>query len=366
MTINRMQSAVLKYIGLAVLGTTPFLQVSDASDYIPINLNQSGSLTQQLTYKSTINVNENGTYDDKTIQSLKLLGIKGESELNPFNITYSSALSKLKVLNAWVVTPSGKKIVIPSSNIFTRPVPVSVGAPMYSRSKVISIIPPKMNVGDVLHVSTSKVFFKPYFPGNYSNYWLIPENESVGSQIIQITAPASMHLRIAQKGGWKISHHLEDGKEIIKAKYNDHVADYPGLDTVGMRQYSPLFEVTSFPSWASVGTAYWKRAKEKAKVTPLVLKVADEATAGQTGWNAQKALFSWDSANIRYVGLELGVGGFVPISANKTLSTGYGDCKAHSTLLQALFNAKKFTLYPTIINWDNVYNLPPITDPFLV
>jgi hypothetical protein len=33
-------------------------------------------------------------------------------------------------------------------------------------------------------------------------------------------------------------------------------------------------------------------------------------------------------------------------------------------LLQALFNAKGFKLYPVMMNWNNVYNLPPLPTPF--
>lgn len=351
-------------VGLGLIALGSLISCAQAAEFVPIDTNTSGAMTRQMSYHATVKVNSDGNYTDLVSQSIKLLNIKGESEVNPYNETFSAALSSLKVEKAWIETPSGNIIPVPQSSIYVRPVPVSVGAPMYSRSKILSIVPPKLGVGDVLHVVTKKTFFKPYFPNEYSNYWEIAANQSARDESVYVEAPASMHLRAAQKGGWVITHFIQGDKEIIKAGMLVHHAEYPGLSTVGLRQFSPLFEVTSFPSWASVGTAYWKRANEMAAVTPLVKKTADFASGNLNGWNAQKALFSWDSANIRYVGLELGVGGFVPIAANQTIKTGYGDCKAHSTLLQALFNAKGFTLYPTIINWDNVYNLPPLPTPF--
>lgn len=360
---NLTNSVVLGVLGLSLGIVGSFAEASSAG-FVLVDTSASGAMTRQLSYHAVVQVSANGTYTDQVSQSIQLLGIDGESKLNPYSETFSSALSSFKVVNAWVETPSGKKVIIPDKNIFVRPVPVSQGAPMYSHSKVLSIVPPQIAVGDVLHVVTEKHFFKPYFPNEYSNYWEIPQNQSARNESINIVAPVSMHLHSAQRGGWEVVHSTKNGEEIIRAHMAIHHAEYPGMETVGERQFSPIFEVTSFPSWASVGTAYWVRANKMAKVTPLVQKVADMAAGKRRGWASQKALFSWDSANIRYVGLELGVGGFVPVAANKTLQTGYGDCKAHSTLLQALFNAKGFTLYPTIINWDNVYNLPPLPTPF--
>ena len=347
-----------------LLGASGLFAEASPAGFMPVDTVSSGAMTRQLSYHAVVKVAATGTYTDQVSQSIQLLNRKGESKINPYSETYSSALSSFKVVRAWVETPSGKQIIVPDSNIFVRPVPVAQGAPMYSHSKVLSIVPPQLAVGDVLHVVTEKHFFKPYFSNEYSNYWEIPQSTSVRDETIKIEAPVSMHLRAAQRGGWEILHTREGSKEIIHARMAIHHAEYPGMETVGERQFSPIFEVTSFPSWAAVGTAYWVRADKMADVTPLVQKTADMAAGKRAAWGAQKALFSWDSANIRYVGLELGVGGFVPIAANRTLQTGYGDCKAHSTLLQALFNAKGFKLFPVLMNWNNVYNLPPLPTPF--
>ena len=360
----RLRKGVISGVFGLLLSASGLVAEASPAGFVPVDTAASGAMTRQLSYHAVVKVAANGTYTDQVSQSILLRNLKGESKINPYSETYSSSLSSLKVVKAWVATPSGKQILIPAADIFVRPIPVAQGAPMYSHSKVLGIVPPKIAVGDVLHIVTEKHFFKPYFPNAYSNYWEIPQSRSVRDETIKIEAPVSMHLRAAQRGGWEIRHSIEGGTEIIHARMAIHHAEYSGMETVGERQFSPIFEVTSFPSWAAVGTAYWARANKMAKVTPLVRKVAGMASGKRTGWASQKALFSWDSANIRYVGLELGVGGFVPIAANKTLETGYGDCKAHSTLLQALFNAKGFKLYPVMMNWNNVYNLPPLPTPF--
>jgi hypothetical protein len=66
------------------------------------------------------------------------------------------------------------------------------------------------------------------------------------------------------------------------------------------------------------------------------------------------------SKNIRYVGVWLGNGGYVPHSADEVLSNEYGDCKDHVVLLQALLSAVGVDSVPVLINSDSSYTLPQV------
>lgn len=351
-------------IPLAYAATAP--APSDAPTRVSagVDASVSGARTRQISFHQSVVVQPNGEYTSKVSQVIKVLSRSGLKESNPFQETFSSSLSTLKVVKAWVTTPAGTVTDIPKSDIYVRPVPAAHGAPMYSRSKVLSIVIPNFAVGDELHLITEKHQFAPYFKNEYSNYWMIPQSQSARDESISVTAPASMHLHDAQTGGWTVSQKKSGNMVVLSAHFTTHHAYYAGPSTVSARDYSPLFEVTSFPTWASVGAAYWSRAQQQAAVTPVVRAVADRVAGNLKGWAAVKALYAWDSAQVRYVGLELGVGGFVPISATKTLETGYGDCKAHSTLLEALLAAKGITAYPVIINWSNTFSKPPLPTPF--
>ena len=142
-----------------LLGASGLFAEASPAGFVPVDTVSSGAMTRQLSYHAVVKVAANGTYTDQISQSIQLLNLKGESRINPYSETYSSALSSLKVVKVWVETPSGKQILIPASNIFVRPIPVAQGAPMYSHSKVLGIVPPKVAVGDVLHIVTEKHFF---------------------------------------------------------------------------------------------------------------------------------------------------------------------------------------------------------------
>ena len=323
----------------------------------------SGADIRELRFSAAVHVQADGQFAERDDQVIEALTRSGAHSMNPFEQTFSSSLSTMKVLSAWIETPEGAHISVPASDIFVRPVPATQGAPMYSHAKVLNVVLPHFTKDDKLHIATLLMQTKPYFPNEYFGVWGVDERQSACDQKVVVKGPVSMHLKAAQRGGWTMSRRIDGATEIFTATLARHHAQFPGPETVSSDDYSPLLEVSSFPTWASVGEAYWARAKAAAAVTPLVQEVADRVAGKLHGWNAVKALYAWDSAHIRYVGLELGVGGFVPISANETLKTGYGDCKAHSTLLEALLAARGFTAYPVLINWSDSFNLGPLPGP---
>lgn len=325
-----------------------------------------GADVHVLSFHADVNVQPSGTYTDQQTQVIQALTRVGAQTLNPFEEEYSKSMATLKVESAYIVKPDGQRVDIPAADIVERPAPAppgSDGSPIYDNDMMLSVTLPDFNKGDTLHLQTLKTQTHPYFPNQYFDEWGPDASEFASDQRIVVHAPASMKLRAAQRGGWTITRRSDGGVDVFTATLADHQADFPGTSTVDPSDYSPIFEVTSFPTWASVGAAYWARAQDKAAVTPLVKAVADRVAGHLQGWDAVKALYTWESQHIHYIGLELGVGGFVPISANTTLQTGYGDCKQHSTLLEALLAARGIEVDPVLINWSNGFNLPPLPGP---
>ncbi len=323
----------------------------------------SGADVRVLSFDADVRVQPSGAYTDRQTQVIQALTRTGAQSLNPYQEEYSRSMAAMKVDSAYIVTPSGRRIDVPAADIVERPAPAppgSDGSPIYDNNMMLSVELPGFNKGDILHLRTLKTQRKAYFPKQFFDVWGPAESQSARRQMIVVHGPAGMRLYAAQRGGWTIARSTAGGAETFTATLAAHHAEFPGTSTVDPSDYSPVFEVTSFPSWAAVGAAYWSTAQRKAAVTPLVKQVADEVAGQLHGWNAVKALYMWESQHIHYIGLELGVGGYVPISANTTLKTGYGDCKQHSTLLEALLAARGIRADPVLINWNDGFNLLPL------
>jgi len=355
MSSRSLKFTVACVIALAVVVVTGAARAADASP--------SGADVRVLSYSADVHVQPSGAYTDRMTQVIEALTRTGAQSLNPYQEEYSKSMATMRVESAYIVTADGRRIDIPAADIVERPAPAppgSDGAPIYDNNMMLSVGLPGFNKDDILHIQTLKTQHTAYFPKQFFDVWGPAESESARQLKIVVHGPAGMRLYAAQRGGWTIAHSTVGGGEMFSATLAAHHAEFPGTSTVDASDYSPVFEVTSFPSWTAVGAAYWSSARRKAAVTPLVKQVADQVAGKLHGWSAVKALYMWESQHIHYIGLELGVGGYVPISANTTLRTGYGDCKQHSTLLEALLAARGIRADPVLINWNNGFKLLPL------
>jgi hypothetical protein len=63
-----------------------------------------------------------------------------------------------------------------------------------------------------------------------------------------------------------------------------------------------------------------------------------------------RALHHWIAKDLRYVGIELGMGGYQPRMPDSVVATGFGDCKDKATLFIAAARHLGITAYPVLLN----------------
>jgi uncharacterized protein DUF3857/transglutaminase superfamily protein len=93
----------------------------------------------------------------------------------------------------------------------------------------------------------------------------------------------------------------------------------------------------SFADWRQMGTWYTDLISGRREASPEIKQKVGELTAGiPSKFDQMRALAKFVQKDIRYVAIELGIGGWQPHPASEILGHRYGDCKDKATLMSAM------------------------------
>jgi hypothetical protein len=104
-------------------------------------------------------------------------------------------------------------------------------------------------------------------------------------------------------------------------------------------------------TWNDVARWYQNLAEARRAVSPAIETKARALTASSpSAFEKIAALAKFAQRDIRYVAIEVGIGGYQPHQADAVLSTLYGDCKDKVTLLSAMLRAIGIESHYVLVN----------------
>ena len=246
------------------------------------------------------------------------------------------------------------------------PAEVTRQAPLYSDLHQLQLPVRSLAVGDRIEYEAVYHAFKANAPGQFWNA-LNFERQAVSlDQAIELRYPANLHVTVlSPKNKPAVS---RDEADLVYRWHNEQrepTVAPPGGQAPDRddRTFSTVPDVawTTFPDWASVGEWYRALAGDRALPNDALRAKAAALTAGAATDDERIArIYSFVSMQIRYIGVDFGIGRFQPHSAADVFSNGYGDCKDKHTLLAALLTAAGFHAEPVLIgaNIDMDRDLP--------
>jgi len=120
-----------------------------------------------------------------------------------------------------------------------------------------------------------------------------------------------------------------------------------------------------FVNWTEMGNWYLDLARGRRDASPEIKqKVAALTASAPTPAAKMRALASFTQNDIRYVAIELGIGGQQPHPAAEVFTKRYGDCKDKATLLGSMLKEIGVDSYYVIINTERG-SVMPSTPPNL-
>ncbi len=337
--------------GFLCIGSAAFAQYKPSytvvKSHTKYEVNRDASYTQYLEEQDRVD----------TPQGVSLLGER--------KITYNSTLEDVEVLEAYTIQPDGTRINVPLDKIRTQDEVEDDGA-IYSDSKSKVIIYPKLEVGSQVYYRAKSVQHTPEFPGHFFASYHFSPHVIYENLTMELVHDVGIEVGVNTKGmqGGKLQVPSQPHTVAYKFTFNQNKAYPSEAGRVDLPDFAPNFSASTFKTYADVGQAYQIRAKEKATVTPAIQKLANQLTANaKTNLDKVKVLHHWVAQNIRYLGIYVGAGGFVPHDAQSILDNRYGDCKDHVVILEALLAAVGIDSSPALINSGTAFLLPTLPTP---
>ncbi|MFZ6766026.1 DUF3857 domain-containing transglutaminase family protein [Undibacterium sp. Di26W] len=276
--------------------------------------------------------------------------------------SFNQSLETLELLEAYVEKPDGRKVHVKPEQIKLQQEPAYSGAPMFQDMQVRVVIYPEVAVGDKIYSRHSKTRKTAMFPGQFSDY--TPSRYVPTKQLTMIyDMPADMPL-LSQEDGFAAAPRVnQNGRTVYRWDYLP--SDNPRIESssVSYADYGKQLVVSTFTDYASLGKAYYQTAALTTKANAKIKAKTAELTKGiNNPRDKAYAIYDWVRKNIRYVAVYIGNGGLVPHNADEILDNLYGDCKDHTSLMEAMLAAAGIDSTPVLINSGDSFKLSPVAN----
>ncbi|MDA7965795.1 DUF3857 domain-containing transglutaminase family protein [Ruegeria sp.] len=240
---------------------------------------------------------------------------------------------------------------------------------IYNGELVLAYLVPDVRVGDILDYSYSIHGRNPALGSNFSGRIQLQYGVPVQSQYKRVVIPAGTDVQFRSFGEPPNPAISDLGNE---TEYLWTGQNIPGIEVDGNLPESyvayPTTYLSSYDSWKSVG-AHFAPYYDVSKVRSAELQqIASDIRANHVSDKERlRAALDFVQREIRYLGIEIGPGGFVPRLPDQVLRNRFGDCKDMVVLLTALLAELDIQATPVLVDFDirgDVEIFPPSHSAF--
>ncbi len=289
-----------------------------------------------------ITVGADGKTTERERKVVKILRPQGREYAEI--VAWYSKDNKLNSFHAWSIGPDGHQYSIKDEDIHDEA--LGEWGILYSdiRGKVVHA--PGSDPGGVVAYEVVRQL-ADY--GEREQTWDFQESIPIHKAVFEVDLP----------GGWKnytawLHHEAVNGTEVAPGHWHWELQDLPAIDLTDVPMapsekalagrmvihYSATDLPTGDQRWAEIGNWYDTLASPRTEAPLEINAKAKEIAGPATDFKSKiQAVAGFMQREIRYVGIEVGIGGLQPHSAAEVFKYRYGDCKDKATLLISMLNA---------------------------
>ena len=265
--------------------------------------------------------------------------------------------SRITAMHGWSIPAEGKDFEVKERDIIETALTNVDGGELVSdvRRKVMRI--PAAIPGNIIGFEIEREM-QPYA---MTDEWELEDTLPVRESRYTVTLPAGW----SQKVFW-LNHAETAPTEVAPGQWRWVASD---LKAVKVEEQMPPWQGIAarmvltlqppggsgggYQNWQEVGAWYLGLASARRDRSPQLQQKVQELTAGLPDpLSKMQAIAAYVQKDIRYVAIELGVGGVQPHAATEVLAHGYGDCKDKVTLISSMLKEIGIESHYVLINTE--------------
>ncbi|MDD1791925.1 DUF3857 and transglutaminase domain-containing protein [Enterovibrio sp. ZSDZ42] len=225
---------------------------------------------------------------------------------------------------------------------------------LYNGDETLHLVLSDVQVGDILDYSYTITGFNPVFGSNREWYIKTGWATSVALVTARIMVPESSPISVTNlnnKGKGTLKETTRGKMREYSYEENNSLYDFDESEQPPWFNPYPYLHVSSYNSWKDVvdwALPLYQASPSDSDVQALAQKIVQ--TYPDDLEQQMVAAIHYVQNNIRYLGIENGIGSHKPRPPQQTLSQGYGDCKDKALLLVSVLGALGVTAYPALVD----------------
>jgi len=267
---------------------------------------------------------------------------------------YFNPERKIKSLHGWCIPSQGKDYEVKDKDSFDRA--LGGGGELVNDVKFRVLTIPAPDPGNVVGYEY-EVEERPFF---LQDIWHFQDGDPVREAHYSLQLPPSWEFKAVWINHPEIQANASGSNTwqwtIANVKEIRLEPEMPPVWGVAGQMIVTLFPpggkaVNGFAEWSDIGKWEGTLLAGRVDASPEIKQEVANLTAGKTTQlEKMRALAYFVQHDIRYVAIELGIGGWQPHPAPEVFSHHYGDCKDKATLMRSMLHEIGVDSFMVVIN----------------
>ncbi len=290
-----------------------------------------------LIDSANITVTAPGEYTEHNRRAVRILRNEGREEAQL--AVYLQGRDKLKFIHCWSIDSKGREFELKDKEFEQRGFAEYLYDDIHWQTGTCPAGEPGSTIA---------------FEYEVQHHWWLNEWERDFQEDIPVR---ESRVTLKVPAGWEYKAFWANGQPVEPSKTSDgewqwtlhdlaaidHEPMRPSIRALSMRMklvyFPPDQNFNSTSTWNALGRWYTQLTADRRVPSPALVEKAHQLTQGKTDFDGKvRALASFLQTDVRYVAIEIGIGGYQPHPAADVFKARYGDCKDKATLLSTMLH----------------------------